>query len=69
MKREIVEYHSRGPSGNIFCILGMARQALKKQRRITDYNTMWKRVQNSLGYQDALGIINEYVELVDLDKK
>lgn len=65
----MIQFQSTGHSGNIFWILGAARKELQKQRRITDYNTMWERVQKSQSYTDALAIIREYVELVDLDGK
>ena len=67
MKNPIIHFESRGPSGNIFWILGAARNELQKQRRITDYNTMWERVQNSGSYEAALEIIREYVDLIDDD--
>jgi len=66
MKKEIVEYSKSGPSGNIYHILGKANLALRKQRRILDYNEMWERVQNSHSYTEALAIIGEYVELIEL---
>jgi hypothetical protein len=65
----MIQFQSMGPSGNIFWILGAARKELHKQRRITEYNTMWERVQNAQSYIDALAIIREYVELVDTDGK
>jgi hypothetical protein len=65
----MIQFQSTGQSGNIFWILGAARKELQKQRRITEYNDMWERVQNSQSYEDALSIIREYVELVDTDGK
>lgn len=67
MEKATIQFQSRGPSGNIFVILGMVRRELQRQRRITDYNNMWERVQNSQSYKEALEIIREYVNLVDLD--
>jgi len=66
MKKEKVEYSRRGPSGNIYHIIGKANLALRKQHRIIDYNEMWERVQNSHSYDEALAIIGEYVELVEI---
>lgn len=63
----MIQFQSTKESGNIFWILGAARKELQKQRRITEYNTMWDRVQQSQSYTEALAIIREYVELVDLD--
>lgn len=65
-KKQVVKYDSRGPSGNIFAILGQVRNILQKQQRINDYNELWDRVNNSESYEDALKIINEYVNLVDI---
>ena len=68
MNKPTVTYHSRGESGNIFWILGAVAKALKKQRRITDYNECRDRVLSSGSYGEALSIISEYVDLVDLDQ-
>ena len=67
MEKTTIQFNSRGPSGNIFVILGMVRKEFQRQRRITDYNNMWERVQHSQSYKEALEIIREYVNLVDLD--
>ena len=66
MEKARIEFDSRGESGNIYWILGKVRDALRKQRRITDYNNLWERVQNSGSYTEALAIIREYVDLVDV---
>jgi hypothetical protein len=63
----MIQFQSTKESGNIFWILGAAGKELRKQRRITEYNTMWERVQQSQSYTEALAIIREYVELIDLD--
>ena len=68
MTKPTVSYHSRGRSGNIFWILGAVAKALNKQRRITDYNECRDRVFCSGSYGEALSIISEYVELIDLDQ-
>lgn len=65
----MIEFHSTKESGNIFWILGAARDELRAQRRITDYNTMRDRVCETTSYEKALAIIREYVELVDLDER
>lgn len=65
MKKPIIEFDSRGPSGNVFYILSLVRNELRKQRRIIDYNNCWERVQNSHSYEGALTIIREYVDLID----
>ena len=61
-----VNFDSSGPSGNIYAILGRCRDALHKERRINDHNTMRDRVLSSGSYEEALGIIREYVVLIDI---
>ncbi len=61
-----VDFDSKGPSGNIYHILAMARHSLEKQHRIADYNTLRDKVCNSTSYQDALKIISEYIDLIDI---
>lgn len=68
-QKETVIYDSKGPSGNIFAIIGQVGTVLKKQRRINDYNELWSRVNACESYEEALSIINEYVRLVDIQKQ
>ena len=65
----MIYFNSSGPTGNIFAILGTVSAVMKKQRRITEYNTMRDRVFEAKSYEEALAIIREYVELTDLDNK
>ena len=65
----MIRFQSTKESGNIFWILGEVSAIMKKQRRITEYNTMRDRVFEAQSYEEALAIIREYVELVDLDGK
>ena len=67
MNKPTIHFHSRGPEGNVFWILAAVRKVFQKERRITDYNTMWERVQKSGSYTEALTIIREYVDLIDDD--
>lgn len=66
MKKPTVSFDSRGESGNIFCILGMVRRKFQKQRRITEYNELRDRVTASGSYDEALKIIREKVDLIDI---
>lgn len=68
MKKGTVYYDSKGPSGNIYHILGLVRQEMRKQRRITEFNECRDKVFDSQSYEDALAVINEYVDLVDTSK-
>lgn len=61
-----VIFDSRGPSGNIFAVLALAQNALRKARRPTDFNACRDRVLASGSYTEALGIIREYVDLTDV---
>ena len=65
MTKPVVKYNPRGESGNIFFILAKVRDALRKQRRIQDYNDCWEKVQQCNSYEDALNVIREYVELIE----
>lgn len=67
MTRPLVEFHSKSVEGNIYYILGQVRNALRKQRRIDDYNELWERVQRSGNYVNALAEIRKIVDLIDLD--
>ena len=66
MKKPTVYFDSRGESGNIFCILGLVRREFRKQRRITEYNDLRDRVTASGSYDEALRIIREKVDLIDV---
>lgn len=68
MKREKAAIHfaSKHASGNIYWILGAVRMQMQKERRITDYNNAWERVQQT-DYAGALAILRELVDLVDDD--
>lgn len=69
MIKPIIKYNPRGESGNIFYILAAVREALRKQRRIQDYNDCWEKVQKAHSYEEALAIISLYVKLVRIEKE
>lgn len=51
--------------GNIFNILGISRKALKEAGVSLEVSEeMSKRVQSAESYEDALNIMQEYVEFV-----
>lgn len=64
-----VKFKSKSPHGNIYGILGQVRETLRKENRITDWNNCYERVTNGTSYVEAIGIIREYVNLIDEDKK
>ena len=66
MKKAEIHFSSSGPSGNIFYIMGKVRQQMQKERRITDWNNAWERIQQT-DYAGALAIMRELVTLIDDD--
>ena len=67
MTRPEIHFASRHSSGNIFVILGLVREALRKQRRYTEFNDLMDRVQQQMDYKSALDVIREKVDLIDDD--
>ena len=67
MKKPEIHFQSRHESGNTLYILGMVRDALRKQRRYTDYNNLRDAVLNAGSYEEALALMNEHVTLIDDD--
>ena len=63
-----VYYDSKGPSGNIYDILGKVGVEFRKQRRQTDFNTMRDKVFEAKSYEEALTVIRGYVDLIDTAK-
>ena len=72
MKKPVLEYDSRGESGNIFCILGMLLKIMRHNNKGTPWEitkgrheAIVKRVFAAKSYEEALAIIGEEVELKD----
>ena len=61
-----VVFDRKGQSGNIFFILGKAQQVLRIEGRMQDAVQMGIRVHNCHSYEEALEIISEYVDLIDM---
>ena len=61
-----IHFRSRHASGNIFVILGMVRQEMQRQHRITEYNELWENVQKG-DYENAIRLIRAKVNLIDDD--
>lgn len=66
-KKTKVEFHSRGPEGNIYHIIGLVSTALRRESRIIEFNDLRDEVFESQSYEEALAKIREHVDLVDLD--
>lgn len=67
MRKPTVRFASMHKSGNIYWIMGAVRDALRKQRRITERNDLYQGILNSGSYAEALGKINKLVHLIDED--
>ena len=50
-----------GANGNVFNILGMASRTLKDNGMTEEAAEMYNRVTSSGSYEEALGIITEYI--------
>ena len=48
--------------GDIFFILGRVRRALKEHGQEAEVEAVTRRVMNAKSYDEALGIITEYIE-------
>ena len=66
MNKPTVIFDSKGSSGNIYAILGMVSRAMQERRRYTAFNILRDRVFEAGNYGEALAIIGEEVELVDV---
>ena len=69
MERPTIIYDSRGETGNIYYLIGQLQQIMRKQRRYTDFNNLRYRIFESGSYEEALAIIGEEVELVDIARE
>ena len=67
MNRPEIHFASNHSSGNIFWIMGAVRDALRKERRISEWNDLYQEVTNSNSYEEALRLMNEHVRLIDDD--
>ena len=63
--REVV-FERNGSSGNIFFIMSMASRCLHLDGLGDDADDMIRRVKDSGSYEEALEIIGEYVNLVEV---
>ena len=66
MAKAVIHFQSSHETGNIYWIMGKVRDIMRKERRITDWNNAWERIQKT-DYAGALAILRELVDLVDDD--
>ncbi len=57
-----------GTDGNIFHLVGIAAKTLKRNGMSTEASEMSEKVFNSGSYEEALGIIGEYVNITSVDE-
>ncbi|MGX8850583.1 DUF3991 domain-containing protein [Amedibacillus sp. YH-ame10] len=58
-----------GANGNIFNLMGIATKALKENGLEHEATAMFDRITNSGSYEEALQIINEYVEPIEVEQQ
>ncbi len=57
-----------GTDGNIFHLVGIAAKTLKRNGMSTEASEMTDKVFGSGSYDEALGIIGEYVNITSVDE-
>ena len=65
MTKPTVIFNRSKESGNIFAILSKVREELRKQRRISEFNELWDKIQGCKSYEEALEHIRKVVDLVE----
>ena len=66
MPKAEIHFHSCGPSGNVYAIMAMVRDQMRREHRPTDWNNAWERIQQT-DYAGAIEIMRELVDLIDDD--
>lgn len=56
-----------GEDGNIFNLIGIAARTLKRNGMSAEASEMTDRIYKSGSYEEALGIIGEYVNITSVD--
>ena len=56
-----------GQNGNMFHLMGIASKTLKRNGMSNDAKEMCDRITSSGSYDEALSIIDEYVEITSAD--
>lgn len=56
-----------GQDGNIFNLMGIASKTLKRNGMVDEAKEMCERISSSESYDEALSIIDEYVEITSID--
>ena len=67
MPKAVIHFRSCHETGNVYWIMGAVREALRKERRISEWNDLRDAVTSSGSYEEALRLMNEHVHLIDDD--
>ena len=68
MPKTVIHFRSCHETGNIYWIMRKVRDIMRKERRITDWNNAWERIQKT-DYAGAIEIMRELVDLIDDDRR
>ena len=66
-KKPLVYIDIDGPDGNVLFMLSKVRDALRKERRINDYNELREKVLQSR-YPQGIYQMSELVEFIDISE-
>ena len=66
-KKPLVYIDIDGPDGNVLFMLSKVREALRKERRINDYNELRDKVLQSR-YPQGIYQMSELVEFIDISE-
>ena len=66
-KKPLVYIDIDGPDGNVLFMLAKVRDALRKERRINDYNELRDKVLQSR-YPQGIYQMSELVEFIDISE-
>lgn len=69
MKQNKPQARIIGANGNIFNLMGIASRAMKKAGLHEEADMMNQRIMRSSSYDEALGILTEYVEPIGIHQK
>ena len=58
-----------GQTGHIFNLMGLASRTLKRNGMSNESKEMCSRITSSGSYDEALSIIDEYVEITSVDEE
>ena len=63
-KQTGIQVQLSGEDGNIFSIIGRASRAMKQGGFTKEAGIMAKEVMNTHSYEEALGVVADYVDVV-----